>query len=110
MPPSAPPPLLTPAALPVATPSMSSRTAGCWLAGTAMAGVLGASSGVPGTGASPLLPARAPLSGASSDRRAGCLRAAAGLGVVGSRPEPVAARLAPAAADNGSRPEAALLV
>ncbi len=108
MPPSEPPPLPTPAALLGATPSIASRTAGCWLAGTAMAGVLRVSSpGAPITGAS-VLPVRAPLSGAARGERRGCLRAAAGLRVVGSRPEPVAARLAPAAAESGSRPEAAL--
>ncbi len=107
MPPSVPP--LTPAASPGALPWISSRMAGCWLAGTAMAGVLRVSAeiSVAEAGAS-TLPMRAPLSGAARGDRRGCFKAAAGLGVVGSRPEPVAARLVPAAADNGSRPEAAL--
>ena len=99
------PVLLTPIAVPGATPSISSRTAGSWLAGTAIAGVLGLSPAALIPGAS-LLPVCAPLSGARSERR-GCFWAVAGFGTVGSRPAVEAARLAPAAADRGSRPEAA---
>ena len=56
-------------------------------------------------GASPLsFPA---LPSVLRGERRGCFRAEPGLGTVGSRPELVAARLVPAAADSGSRPEAA---
>ena len=55
--------------------------------------------------ASPL-PLRPPPSGGTASDLRAALRAA-GLGTVGSRPEAVAARLAPATAESGSRPEAA---